>query len=209
MDNNQIYKSEINFEEQILQGLLIEELNAKKAEVFENVVFEGKKRYYIEDLSQRDYFLENTTPYQLEFQGNIIEESSWGNLLCKFALLLLNLYPQFNDSIYTFQVPWSKTTIFSKEIKTNYKKLREDLFLNCNHTALHSCWLLQDLIDYFNIDKSTIHFLIHRPSGAEPKKVKDYIENRFRKDFVFFLKSKHNKTEEKAEKILVVFDKTT
>ena len=48
------------------ESLLIELFNKKQAEVFENIVFEGKKRFYIEDLTQRDYFLENTTPYQLK-----------------------------------------------------------------------------------------------------------------------------------------------
>ncbi len=68
-------------EELVAQTLLVELYNAKKAEVFENVVFEGKRRYYIEDLTERDYTLENTTPYQLEILGHAIEEHSWGNLL--------------------------------------------------------------------------------------------------------------------------------
>ena len=62
-------------------------MNAKKAEVFENVVFEGKRRYYIEDLTERDYSLENTTPYQLEILEHVIEEHAWGNLLCKTSEL--------------------------------------------------------------------------------------------------------------------------
>ena len=63
------------------EALLVELLNAKKAEVFENVVFEGKRRYYIEDLTRRDYLLENTTPYQFEFDGHAIAENAWTNLI--------------------------------------------------------------------------------------------------------------------------------
>ena len=70
-----LYKFETNenaeitiFEEEMQKQLLIEALSQHKAEVFENVVFEGNKRYYIEDLTKRDYILENTTPYQLELK---------------------------------------------------------------------------------------------------------------------------------------------
>lgn len=86
-------------EEMATQALLIELYNSKKAEVFENVVFEGKRRYYIEDLTQRDYSLENTTPYQLEIHGHVIDEHAWGAMLCKVSDLLLNLYPEYKDNI--------------------------------------------------------------------------------------------------------------
>ena len=43
-----------DIEEMAAQELLIELINKKKAEVFENVVFEGKRRYYIEDLNVRE-----------------------------------------------------------------------------------------------------------------------------------------------------------
>lgn len=65
-------------EDLLIEELLVELYNSKRAEVFENVVFEGQKRYYIEDLSKRDYSLENTTPYQIDILGNVVEEHSWG-----------------------------------------------------------------------------------------------------------------------------------
>lgn len=104
-------------EELATQALLVELFNAKKAEVFENVVFEGKKRYYIEDLTQRDYSLENTTPYQLEILGHLIEEHSWVHLLCRVAELLLEIFPQFNENILNFRCQWSKTQMFTLEQK--------------------------------------------------------------------------------------------
>lgn len=81
-----LYKFETNedvetttFEEEMQKQLLIEALSQQKAEVFENVVFEGNKRYYIEDLTKRDYILENTTPYQNRIEGVCIEEKSFLN----------------------------------------------------------------------------------------------------------------------------------
>lgn len=189
------------------QELLIELLNAKKAEVFENVVFSGKRRYYIEDLTERDYALENTTPYQIEILGNVIEENSWGLLLCKVSNLLLRLYPEYIETITSFRCQWTKSVIFSTEQKTNYKPIDYNLFLNCNHTALHSCWLLQDILDYFQIDKAGVRFLIHRPCSAEPEKVKGYIEKRFKNGFLDFICSKYNKSKENAKKIISNIEK--
>lgn len=194
-------------EEMAAQALLIELFNAKKAEVFENVVFEGKRRYYVEDLTQRDYSLENTTPYQLEILGHVIDEHSWGMLLCKTSDLLLNLFPEYNEKILAFQCKWSKQTMYSLENKTNYKTVKEGLFINVNHTALHSCWFLQDLLEFFNINLSNVHFLIHRPSSAEPPRVKDYIEKRFKRNFIDFVCNKYNKPKEYGDKVINVFEK--
>lgn len=189
------------------QELIIELLNAKKAEVFENVVFSGKRRYYIEDLTERDYSLENTTPYQIEILDTVIEESAWGNLLCKVSNLLLSTYPEYIDQITTFRCQWTKAVIFSTCIKTNYKPIDHNLYLNCNHTALHSCWLLQDLLDYFNIEKSTVHFLIHRPCSAEPSKVREYIAKRFKNGFIDFICFRYNKDKAYAERVVLNIDK--
>ena len=194
-------------EELAAQTLLVELFNAKQAEVFENVVFEGKRRYYIEDLTERDYSLENTTPYQLDVLGRAIEEHSWGNLLCRTAELLLDLFPEYREKILEFRCPWTKTQMFSLEEKTNYKPINGGFYINCNHTALHSCWFLQDLSDYFKIDKSSVSFLIHRPSSAEPKKVKDYVEQRFKRNFADYIKIRYQKDAEYADKVIRMIEK--
>lgn len=196
-----------SFEEEMAAALLIEAFNAKRAEVFENVVFEGKRRYYVENLSERDYTLENTTPYQLEVLNTVIAENAWGLLLCKVVDLLLSKYPKYMDSITSFSCPWTKAIMFSKEIKTNYKPLSGGLFINCNHTALHSCWFLQDILDYFGIDKSKVTFLIHRPCSAEPKRVTEYIEKRFKRGFIDYIVMSYQKSEEYGEKVVKNIEK--
>ncbi len=196
-----------DIEELAAQELLIELINKKKAEVFENVVFYNKKRYYIEDLAERDYSLENTTPYQIEIFNNIIEESSWGGLLCKVTNLCIEKSPRPIDELLNFSVQWTKASIFSENAKTNYKLLDLGVYLNCNHTALHSCWLLQDLLDFYGIDKSSVRLLIHRPCSAEPTKVKEYISKRFKSGFSAFLLEKHQLSEEISQKILLNIEK--
>ena len=106
-----------------------------------------------------------------------------------------------------FRCQLSKTQMFALEQKTNYKPIKNGLFINCNHTALHACWFLQDLLDYFLIDKSTVSFLIRRPSGAEPKKVKEYVESRFKRNFTEYLIARHRKTNEYANKVIHTLEK--
>ncbi len=194
-------------EEMAAEALLVELFNAKKAEVFENVVFEGTRRYYVEDLSERDYSLENTTPYQLDILGHIIEEHAWGLLLYRTADLLLTLFPDYKDKILSFQCQWTKAKMFTLEPKTNFKSLQNGFYINCNHTAVHACWFLQDMLDFFGIDKSSVSFLIHRPSSAEPKKVKEYVEKRFKRNFKEFIKSEFGKLDDYADKVIRMIEK--
>lgn len=211
MRNEPLYHKSTNnmsaLEEIAADELLIELLNNKKAEVFENVVFSGKKRYYIEDLSKRDFRLENTTPYQIELFGNVIDEHSWGIMLCQIVNLLMSLFPRNENDLLSFRTEWSKATIYSLEQKTNYKAIDNNLFFNCNHTALHSCWLLQDLLDFYSIDKSMVHFLIHRPCSAEPENVKTYILKRFKNGFAVFLSQKYQLSSESADKVILNIEK--
>lgn len=194
-------------EELLTDALLIELLNTHKAEVFENVVFDGTKRYYIEDMTERDYSLEHVTPYQFEIFNTVFETGTWGVLIERLTAFLLEKFPEYNNSIYKFQCPWSKQSMFSDVQKTNYRTVKEGLYVNCNHTALHSCWFIQDLLDFFAIDKSSVKFLVHRPSEAEPPKVKEYIEKRFRRNFVSFMKTRYNRSEDFANKTLSYVDK--
>lgn len=165
-------------------------------------MFQGKRRYYIEDLTERDYSLQNTTPYQLEIMGKVIEEHAWGLLLCRIAGLLLEFFPSYKEKIFDFRCPWSKAAMFTPEQKTNYKLVVEGVYINCNHTDLHSCWFLQDILDFFQVNKAEVGLLIHRPSSAEPKNVKEYIEKRFKKNFTHYICVNHNKTEEYAQKTI-------
>lgn len=195
------------FEEKMEKQLLIEALTQQKAEVFENVIFDGTRRYYIEDLTSRDYVLEGTTPYQMKIYDIFIEEKSWGALICKVLEILLEKNSKYLYKICDFRCPWSKAIMISKKPKTNFKKLTQNLYVNCNHTALHSCWFIQDLLDYFNVDKASVYFLIHRPSGAEPKEVKEYIEKRTKRRFSYYLQERFKKDENRANKIINNIDK--
>lgn len=184
--------------------LLLELIQKKKAEIYENVVFEGKKRYYIEDLSKRDYQLENTTPYQLSINNKIIVATSWGKMLCDMVNYLLEINPLEKEVLLDFRTSWTKSCMFAALPKTNHKLISNGLYLNCNHTALHSCWLLQDLLGLFGIKVDDVTLLIHRPCSAEPANVKQYIEDRFRKGMVEYLQVEQHLSEQDAKGIVLV-----
>ena len=184
--------------------LLLELIQKKKAEVYENVVFEGKRRYYIEDLSIRDYKLENTTPYQLSIKEKIIVATSWGKMLCDMVNYLLEINPLEKETLLDFRSTWTKSAMFAALPKTNHKILSNGLYLNCNHTALHSCWLLQDLLALFSVNVSDVTLLIHRPCSAEPTNVKQYIEDRFKKGMVEYLQAEQHLSEQDANAIVTV-----
>lgn len=191
----------------VAETMLVDLLNQKKAEVFENVVFDGKKRYYIEDLTDRDYLLENTTPYQINIMGHSIEEHAWTSMLAAVVRFLLTVYPEKGREVLLFKCSWSKAAVFGTEERINFKEVASNLYINVNHTALHSCWLIQDLLDYFGVNKSEVHFLIHRPCSAEPKRVKEYIEKRFKSNFIEYIKIRHGKSQEYGEKVVRLIDK--
>lgn len=166
------------------------------------IVFEGRKRYYVEDLTKRDFTLECATPHILKLDDYEIQENTWVEMIRNITAYLISTSNKSKEDIISFKTDWSKTNIFSPTQRTNFKQLDDDLFVNCNHTALHSCWLIQDLMDFFGIDKSKVYFLIHRAPYAEPKDAKAYFKNKFKEEFPVFLKERYEKSEIDAQKII-------
>lgn len=167
----------------------------------------GKKRYYVESLNEKTFDLEHTTPFRLYYNHDVIEENSWGNFLCKIVNLLASQSPIDRDTLLSFRVSWSQTSIFSSNPKTNSKLLDNGLYINCNHTAQHSCWLVKDLLALWNVDISRALLLIHRPSAAEHPEIRNLIKNQVCFDFDNWLQTKHNKSPESFAQTLAYFEK--
>ncbi len=172
-----------------------------------NIVFEGRKRYYKEDLTQRDYFLENTTPYKLYIFEYVLEEGAWGEMIRSLASLLISIYNVDKETLMSYKCGWSKAAMFTAEKKTNHKMVDEGLYVNCNHTALHGCWFIQDLLDLFNVNKADVTLLIHRPSGAESKEVKEYLLRKAKHEFAEFLVFAYEKDQQYANKVITNIEK--
>lgn len=171
------------------------------------LVYDKHRRYYVENLTKRDFSLENTTPYQIFLCDTVIKERSWGILLKKVTLLLLDKYPAIQSALPSFRCKWSKQEMFSFIKKTNFIALKEDMFINVNHTALHSCWLLQDLLEFCKINVEKVKFLIHRPPGSEQQEIKELIRASFIKGLAEYIIDDLRKNEEYANKIVFLVDK--
>lgn len=171
-----------------------------------NVTLHRKKRIYKVNLDTRDFALFNSTPYLLTYNDFASQHHSWGNLLLDFVNYLEYNDPKKAEYLLGFNTDWSKQDIFSDRKKTNYKKLLNGLYLNCNHTALHSCWLLQDIIGLYDIDTNDVNLYIHRGNDCEPKELIEKIQNEVKLDFKKFLIDKHNKSEINAQKIISNID---
>lgn len=173
-----------------------------KSDVFESLLYKGNKRYYVEDLASRDFTLENTTPYILTIFDKRIEKHAWGELLVEVIDYLVERTSKTIEDMKNFKAEnWTSKKIFSLDKKTNHKALKNGMFLNCNHTALHSCWLLQDLLKFFEVDAKDVSFIIHRSQSAEPKQVKEYLREKTKHEFNDYLLNVCGKTNEEILQI--------
>ena len=119
-----------------------------------------------------------------------IQENAWVEMIRNLTAYLISTSAKSKEDIVSFKTQWSKQNIFSLIPRTNYKQLDSDLYVNCNHTALHSCWLIQDLLDFFGIDKSKVYFV-----------------NKFKEEVSLFLKEQYSKSDEDAKKIISNIEK--
>ena len=173
-----------------------------KSDVFENLLYKGNKRYYVEDLTSRDFTLENTAPYILTIFDKRIEKHAWGVFLVEVIDYLVERTSKTIEDMENFKGGnWTNKKIFSLDEKTNHKALKNGMFLNCNNTALHSCWLLQDLLKFFEIDTNDVSFIIHRSHSAEPKEVKEYVRRETKGKFNDYLLNVCGKTNEEILQI--------
>lgn len=172
---------------------------------FDHIFYAGSRRLYYEDLTEPDYLLEYATPYQLTLFEYTFTERAWGNLLSKAADALLTLHPEKLPTLFGFRCDWTKQAIFFDKERTNCKKVRDGIYVNVNHTALHSCWLLGEMLDFFGVDRSDAILLLYRPSGAELKEVKSFLTAHVKGEFERFLLEK-GESDSRAKLIISTID---
>ena len=127
-------------------------------------------------------------------------------MLVEIATLLLKNVTKSTEDLISFRTEWSKNQIFAVEKKTNHKPLNDNLYLNCNHTAQHSCWLIQDLLKFFEVDLASVTLIIHRSPKAEPKEVKTLIKSEYQNHFKKHLCNEKGISEEQADIIIKLID---
>lgn len=167
-----------------------------------NLIIDGKRRLYNYPLPERLYNLEHTAPETLSIGGDILNASSWGELICKTVICLMSLHPKKKEELLEYKTEWSSSNIFSDKKRINHVEILSGLFVNLNHTALHYCWLVIDLLAYFNINYSACELIIHRMPKAEPVEIRDYIRKQVKEEFSVYLSRHKLFSKEKIVKVI-------
>lgn len=155
-----------------------------------NIVLTNNERFYVESLTERNFVLDGATPIYLMVGDTYLSERSWIGLIPKIAIHFQKLNPKSPEELLEYRTPWSKTQIFTYEKKTNYSPVFDSMYINTNHTSVHSMWLIQDLIKFYNIDPNECTMLIKKPPLIEPKEVIDHVLEYVRGHFIDFLREK-------------------
>lgn len=181
-----------------------------------HVISDGFQRLYIVDVRDRKFDLEYSTPVQLtidvpwgwERSGpsdcwakKTFRQRSWVRLLEEFVRYLQAKAHTDENYLIAYRTDWSKAPIFSsKKTIDNMVQISDSLFFSVNHTAVHSAWIIGDLLELWELRGGTL--IIHRAPAGEPAEIREAIGKIRRAEFKNYLIDEQLKTPEKAEKII-------
>ena len=184
-----------------------------------NVLTDGLERRYVQDVFEKRLDMDGVTPIMLAilkspewgtgtgfcFHENPIrydfENRSWVGLLEEVANYLQENEPKTNEELLNFRVDWTSAVIFSeKKSLANMARLDCGLYLNLNHGAIHSSWLVGELLSFYGINYGTL--VVHRPSRSEPQEVVEALKGVRLRGFKNYLLGKVGVSDEKADKIV-------
>lgn len=165
------------------------------------VIIDGK-RFYNVDLKVRSYDVEYSAPYYLHIGSKLLQKNSWSNLILELVKFLNALIPKTKEELLAIKNDWGKQEVFSADIKANYKKLNDEIYINCNHTAVHALWTIQLLLKEWGVPLDGCGMLIRRYPKSEKPEVLKYYEDKNKKDFEEYLSSVKRFSKEKAIKII-------
>lgn len=161
------------------------------------------QHYYDENLMERDYSLECTTPIKFIHNAFCIENGSWKNIMPAIVNYLFFISSKSKEEALNLRTNWTKQAYFYEgNIKSNLILLDNGLYLNGNFTAAHSVWCLQDLLDFFEIPRNECTLIIHRPSNAEPIEIREYFRKERQEKFKIYLNTLYQYDDERCKKII-------
>ena len=169
------------------------------------IVYIDGKRYYSEDLTQRNYSVENSTPFSFFYSDGDhvvdVKDNTWNNMIYKIAVAFDEFIPKSEEEYLGVQNDWGKQKVFSREKLKNYLAFK-DIYINLNHTAIHALWTIQILLDFYGIDRASCQMLLRRHGSAEPKEAQAYFQNKTLEGFDCYLQEIRGYSQEKSKKII-------
>lgn len=147
------------------------------------IIYVGNKHYYKMDLSTHAFDLENSTPLYLKIEGYELYENAWTNLVYEVVKYIVEEFEYSQEELLKYELEWSKAKLFTINPKANYKRLLNGLYVNCNHTALHSCWVIQDFIKFSGIALFDCMLIVQKKACSEIEEVKKYYKQKHKDEF--------------------------
>ena len=161
------------------------------------------RHIYEVDLTKRSWDYECATPVKFIWKTYEIDDGAWKNIVPKIAELFFEHAPIPKEKAVSFAFGWSKQKIFYEtDSISNLMPLSNGLWVNCNQTATHSVWEIEDMINLFSLDMSDCRLIIHRPSSAEPQEIKDFFLQRNKSILKDHIKTKYGFDDAKIDKII-------
>ena len=182
-------------------------LNDQQIEDKYKIVFVEHRRYYYLSLADKEYSLECTTPLSLDIGIRQFISTSWKQLLLDVCTYLVQVNPGSENMLLDYNPTWSDKKPFSTVQSNSWYPVGDGIYLICNHTALHACWLLREILELYGIELNKCKFIIHRPPGAEPKECRDFYGAKTKKAFIYYYVELLKRPQEKADQIIRNIDR--
>jgi len=155
-------------------------INNKNILKANNIILIDYKHYYQENLNERNFYLEGSSPYLFEIGNNKFFDNSWGHLLESVSNFLISNKEKSINELLNIKLDWTKQPLFIKkrELAAHKGPLVNELYINTNHTSIHLCWILQDLLKEFNVKLGECKLIIKKQPRHEKSEVRNYFYNK-------------------------------
>lgn len=181
-----------------------------------NVIFDGYKRLYLIDLEKRIYVKDSTTPVLLKIEyfnieNELIEKEfhyrSWTELIQNLCIYLKDNFKKDINQLLNYRTKWSRKPQFSDFKWVNYKEIGDNLYINCNNTCLHSIWLIQDILKFYNIELNRCKLMCRYAQSGENENLKNIILDDVKNEFLNYLNDEFKGRSKFINLIIVNMDK--
>lgn len=172
-----------------------------------NVVFIDEERYFVIDLSKRDYTVDFTTPFFMETTGYSSFQEKWPYLLVDIADYLIKKHQDINiDKILHFIPIWLGFNAFNKEADKGYVYVCKNIYVYSNLSDTKCLMLIQDLLLLFKEDPLKWKLLIYRPPCLLPEELKKEMKSDRVTSFRYYLGTLMHYDDKKVDTIVKNID---
>lgn len=161
----------------------------------DNIELEKLTRIYNISLDEKPFDVVFSLPLYFRVSDFIDKSNSWKDLVDNFVIYLFNAFPEKRNILYEYIPEWSNYHAYVNEQSPELRKVCDGLYAFNSFSAMHSIWLIVDLIKKYDLKGQKI-LKIKRYPGSESTKVAaitiKFMEESFFKYLRFIGKSELN-----------------